>query len=35
VIDLRIADVIDQLVATGVGWVPIADALGVTRQAVR
>jgi hypothetical protein len=27
--------VVDQLVAKGVGWVPIADALGVTRQAAR
>jgi hypothetical protein len=35
VIDRRIEDIVDQLVAKGVGWVPIADALGVTRQAAR
>jgi hypothetical protein len=35
VIDQRIDDVVEQLVANGVGWVPIADALGVTRQAAR
>lgn len=35
VIDRRIDDVVDQLVAKGVGWVPIAEALGVTRQAAR
>jgi hypothetical protein len=35
VIDQRIEDVVEQLVASGVGWVPIADALGVTRQAAR
>jgi hypothetical protein len=35
VINERIDDVVDQLVAKGVGWVPIADALGVTRQAAR
>ena len=35
VLDRRIDDVIEQLVANGVGWVPIADALGVTRQAAR
>ena len=34
-IDRRIDDVVEQLVAQGVGWVPIADALGVTRQAAR
>ena len=31
VIDQRIDDVVEQLVASGVGWVPIAEALGVTR----
>lgn len=35
VIDRRIVDVVEQLVAHGVGWVPIADALGITRQAAR
>ena len=35
IIDRRIDDVVDQLVAQGVGWVPIAEALGVTRQAAR
>lgn len=35
VIDQRIDDVVEQLVARGVGWVPIAEALGVTRQAAR
>ena len=35
IIDRRIDDVVDQLVANGVGWVPIADALGITRQAAR
>ena len=35
VIDRRIEDVVDHLVAKGVGWVPIAEALGVTRQAAR
>jgi hypothetical protein len=35
VIDQRIEDVVDQLVASGVGWVPIAEALGITRQAAR
>ena len=35
VIDQRIDDVVEQLVASGVGWVPIAEALGVTRQAAR
>jgi len=34
-IDRRIEDVVEQLVAIGVGWVPIAEALGVTRQAAR
>jgi hypothetical protein len=34
-IDGRIGDVVDELVAKGVGWVPIAEALGVTRQAAR
>lgn len=31
----RIDDVIDMLVAEGVGWVPVARALGVSRQAAR
>ena len=35
VIDQRIDDVVDQLVATGVGWVAIGEALGVSRQAAR
>jgi uncharacterized protein (DUF4415 family) len=35
VIDRRIDDVIEQLVANGVGWVTIAEALGITRQAAR
>lgn len=34
-IDARIDDVIDELVANGVGWVQIAEALGITRQAAR
>lgn len=34
-IDQRINDVVDELAAKGVGWVPIAEALGVTRQAAR
>jgi hypothetical protein len=35
VIDRRSDDVVDQLVAIGIGWVPIAEALGVSRQAAR
>lgn len=35
VVDQRIDDVVDQLVAKGVGWVAIGEALGVTRQAAR
>lgn len=35
VIERGIDDVVDELIATGVGWVPIAEALGVTRQAAR
>jgi hypothetical protein len=34
-IDRRIDDVVDQLVAKGISWVLIAEALGVTRQAAR
>lgn len=35
VIDRRIDDVIDQLVAKGVSWVTIGEALGISRQAAR
>jgi hypothetical protein len=35
VLDQRIDHVVDELVANGAGWVPIAEALGVTRQAAR
>lgn len=35
VIDRRIEDVVDHLVTDGVGWVAIAAALGVSRQAAR
>lgn len=35
VIDRRIEDVVDQLIADGAGWVAIAAALGVSRQAAR
>lgn len=34
-IDRRIEDVVDQLVAKGISWVLIAGALGVSRQAAR
>lgn len=35
IIDRRIEDLVDQLVAAGVGWVVVGQALGVTRQAAR
>jgi uncharacterized protein (DUF4415 family) len=35
VIDRRIDDVLERLVAKGVGWVAIGEALGVSRQATR
>jgi hypothetical protein len=35
VISDRIDDAIDALASVGVGWVPIGEALGVTRQAAR
>jgi len=35
VLDRRIDDVVDELAGSGVGWVPIAEVLGVTRQGAR
>lgn len=35
IINRRIEDVVDELAHAGVGWVLIAEALGVSRQAAR